>query len=359
MSHFMTRFTVRQWLLFSWILCLTLPRVLFEVVERFQDLVAPTSHNPDWLFWPVIVALFAMGGTLLLTGWFIERAMLRPLAAIAQAAHQIAEGNLAVTIPTSDVREIRQVAQAMQVLRDGLAAAVAHEAAIDQERRHFISAVAHDLRTPLFALRGYLSGIHSGVAQTPAQIAHYLTICQTQADTLDQRITTLVDFVRFDYMEQPIALELVGWAPLVQAALERVTPAAQGRAVHLHLTSAATALPILGDVQLLMRMLENLLDNAICYSPAGGAVTLSWHTTPTHLHFNVTDEGPGIPPSDLPHLFDPLFRSESSRSRSTGGMGLGLTIAQRIIHRHGGTLTAANRPEGGACFAGTLPRQLD
>lgn len=346
---------MRLWLFLSWMLCLVLPRVSWEIVEATQRYLAIDMRGSAWLIWPLLSSLLVMGGVLLVAGWFIYRAVLRPLAEMQQAAQQIAAGDLAVTIPKSDVREIRDFAHAMCVMRDGLQAAVAHEAAIDQERRHFIGAVAHDLRTPLFALRGYLAGVMTGVAKTPAQVDRYLTVCQAQADTLDQRINALVDFVRFDYMEQPFTPVAVAWQPLVDATVERVAPAAQGKSVQLLLVPSTVPATLLGDEQQLLRLLENLLDNAIRYSPTGSTVTLAWQTNHSHLHFTVIDEGPGIPPADLPHIFEPLYRSEASRSRATGGMGLGLTIAQRIIQRHGGTLTAANRDGGGACFSGLLP----
>ncbi len=346
---------MRLWLLLSWILCLVIPRLGWEVVEATQRHFAFDMTGTAWRIWPLVSALLAMGGTLLIVGWLIGRTILQPLAAVQQAARQVALGNLTFDIGSSHVREINEVATAITVMRDALEAAVAHEAAIDQERRHFIGAIAHDLRTPLFALRGYLSGVISGVAKTVEQVDRYLTIAQAQADTLDQRINALVDFVRFDYTEQPFVPVELAWPQVVQQAVERITPVAQGKAVHLHLVPANPPSTLLGDEQLLLRLLENLLDNAVRHSPTGATVTLTWCTKNEQLHFTVTDEGPGIPPADLPHIFEPLFRSEASRSRSTGGMGLGLTIAQRIVQRHGGTLTAANCDRGGARFTAILP----
>jgi signal transduction histidine kinase len=111
---------------------------------------------------------------------------------------------------------------------------------------------------------------------------------------------------------------------------------------------------------LLTRVIENLLDNALRYTPSGGQVEVSWGSdaqTRTAM-FVVEDTGPGLAEQDLPHLFAPLYRGEASRNRQTGGTGLGLAIARRIMHAHGGDLTAGNRPAGGAVFTGTLSIDL-
>src|SRR5690606_31615026 len=107
-----------------------------------------------------------------------------------------------------------------------------------------------------------------------------------------------------------------------------------------------------GDAHLLERAVENLLDNALRHTPASGMITLTWQVEADRATFTVDDSGPGIAPQDLPHLFDPLYRGDPSRNPETGGVGLGLSIARRILRAHGGDLTAANRPEGGARFTG-------
>jgi signal transduction histidine kinase len=110
-----------------------------------------------------------------------------------------------------------------------------------------------------------------------------------------------------------------------------------------------------GDRRLLTRAVENLLDNALRHTPAGGEIRVTWEWEGAAHCFKVEDTGPGIAAQDLPHLFTPLYCGEASRNRQTGVAGLGLAIALRILQAHGGDLSAANRPEGGAVFTGTLP----
>ena len=106
---------------------------------------------------------------------------------------------------------------------------------------------------------------------------------------------------------------------------------------------------------MLTRVVENLLDNALRHTPVGGRIRVEWGREGATLHFTVADSGPGIAGHDLPHLFTPLYRGETSRNRQTGGAGLGLAIARRILRAHGGDLTVANGPVGGAVFTATLP----
>lgn len=108
------------------------------------------------------------------------------------------------------------------------------------------------------------------------------------------------------------------------------------------------------DRRLLTRAIENLLDNAIRYTPQGGSIAINWLRKPECFEFTIADTGPGIAPQDLPQVFKPLHRGETSRNRQTGGAGLGLTIAQQIFQAHGGDLSATNRASGGAVFRGFL-----
>jgi signal transduction histidine kinase len=125
--------------------------------------------------------------------------------------------------------------------------------------------------------------------------------------------------------------------------------------VDLVVDAAGDPCPLCGDPQLLARAVENLLDNALRYTPPGGQVALGWRHSEAGVIFTVADSGPGITRSDLPHLFTPLYRGTASSHRPGGGAGLGLAISRSILEAHGGALSGANGPLGGAVFTGTLP----
>lgn len=303
--------------------------------------------------------LIALVCTAALVAWFLGRALLRPLAATSRAAREIAAGNLDFTLPASHVQEVAEVGAAFRAMGDALRSSLEQQEAVEQERRFFIAAIVHDLRTPLFSLRGYLDGIAAGVAETPAMAAKYLAICRAKAATLDRLVSDLLAFARTEYLDQPLPCETVEIGALLRTAVEGVQPQADTKAIALITDGPDEPCTVQGDAHLITRAVENLLDNALRYTPAGGTVRVRWGRDERCIRFAVTDSGPGIPPEDLPHLFTPLFRGETSRNRRTGGVGLGLTIARRILVTHGGALTAANDPAGGATFTGIVPRSAD
>jgi len=321
----------------------------------------PPSGSPSPWLWPL-----AAGGAILLVlavvVWLLGRSVLRPLAAMNRAVEGIAGGDLNVRLPSSAAREVAEVGAALEgmsaALRESLerqAALEAERQRLDEERKLFIGAVAHDLRTPLFMLRGYLKGLESGVAATPEKMAHYISACSAKADALERLIADLFDYTRLEYLEQEpecAPLELGG---LMREAVEGAQPLAEAKDVALALDGPAEPCALTGDGPLLARVVGNLLDNAVRHTPEGGRICVRWQRAGGALVFAVEDTGPGIAAHDLPHLFTPLYRGEASRNRQTGGAGLGLTIARRILQAHGGDLTAANRSTTGAVFTGTLP----
>jgi signal transduction histidine kinase len=240
-------------------------------------------------------------------------------------------------------------------MRDGLKESIEQQAALEQERRLFIGAIAHDLRTPLFTLRAHLRGLQKGIAATPEKVAEYVDECSAQADALERLVADLFAFTRLEYLEQQPERAPLELGVLLRQTAEGVQPLAAARGLTLALEAPAEPCPLLGDGHLLARAVANLLDNALRHTPEGGQIRVRWSREDATLVFTVEDTGPGVAAHDLPHLFTPLYRGEGSRNRQTGGAGLGLTIARRILQAHGGDLMAANNPTGGAVFTGTLP----
>jgi len=285
----------------------------------------------------------------------LSRYVLRPIAAISIAARKIAGNDLDFQIPRSRVREVAEVATAFHAMGDALRSALTRQAELEQERRFFIGAIAHDLRTPLFALRGYLEGLEQGLATTPEKTAHYIAVCKEKADALERLIADLFDFTRLEYLEQTPHRAPMDFGKLATKSVDDIQLRAQVQRVSVCVEGPDTPCEVNADESQLARVLGNLLDNALQYTPAGGHIELSWRRDGTMIQFSVMDSGLGIMAKDLPHLFTPLYRAETSRSHETGGAGLGLAIAQRIMRAHGGDLLAANGPTGGAQFTGRFP----
>ncbi len=313
----------------------------------------PPGELPQAL-WP-LVELGTFAFTLAIVVWLVGLPVLRPLADLNRAAQDMAGGDLNVCLASpSPVREIAEVASALEGTSTALREALARQAALEEDRRLFIAAVAHDLRTPLFMLRGYLQGLERGVAATPEKVAQYLGMCRTQADALERRIADLFAFTRLEYLEQEPERAPLELGKLLRETVEAARPLAAPKRITLALDGPEEPCPVLGDRHLLVRAVENLLDNAVRHTPEGGRIIVRWFQRDGMVVFAVADTGPGIAAQDLPHLFTPLYRGEGARGRQSGGAGLGLSIARRILRAHGGDLTAANAPSGGAVLTGTL-----
>ncbi len=325
--------------------------------EQVADIYSPPDTERVNRFWRIpFAAIVTLLLTLTAIGWLVGKTINAPLAATGRAAHQVAEGDLDISLPSSRVREVAEVNRAFESMSHALRTSLDEQAELEQERRLFIGAIAHDLRTPLFALRGYLEGLESGIAETPEQQSRYVRVAREKADALERLITDLFDFSRLEYLEQAPARDPLDLMTLLQNLASDAQPQASTKGVTVVVEASGEKCDLRGDLHLLTRAVENLLDNALRFTPTGGQVRIGCRNTDENVVFSIADTGPGIPHADLPHLFAPLYRGETSRNRRTGGAGLGLTIARRIIVAHGGNLTAANRPEGGAIFTGSLPR---
>jgi signal transduction histidine kinase len=294
--------------------------------------------------WAITIgaAAAALVAALAVIVFFLRRWVLTPLAGLAADAERIAGGELDVTPKPTRAREVAQVGDAMQGMAGALGAALDASAAAERDRRFLVTAIAHDLRTPLFTLRGSLEALERGLGD-----GRYLGLAQERATHLDRLVTDLFAFSRLEY-----AHDAAEWGDVDMAALARdVADALSGvQDVHVSAGGADRAI-VRGDAQALQRVLTNLLDNAVRHGHAQVDVrTARANGTVT---VDVVDDGPGFDETDLPHVFEPLFRGD--RARGGAHAGLGLAIARRLARAHGGDVHAANAPGGGAQLTVRLP----
>jgi signal transduction histidine kinase len=279
----------------------------------------------------------------------LRRWVLQPLARLAADAERIAGGELEVEPPSTRAREVAQVGEALRGMAGGLREALATSSAAERDRRFMVTAIAHDLRTPLFTLRGSLEALERGIGD-----GRYLDRAQDKAAHLDHLVSDLFTFSRLEYAPDALAREHVDVGALVRRAADTVEPLAAARGCTLDVRGAQDGgLAVRGDAEALLRVLTNLLDNATRHGR--GRVALTTQRIDAVVRVDVCDDGPGFPPGDLARVFDPLFRADRSRAAATGGSGLGLAIARRLARAHGGEVSATNDPGGGARATVTLP----
>lgn len=300
----------------------------------------------------VSVILGAITLVMLLAVWWIGRSINQPIQALADAAKAISREDLDFTLPSSRIREVNQLATAFAAMRDGLRASIASQAAMEQERRLLIGGIAHDLRTPLSSIRGYLEGLRDGIARSPDRMERYVAVALEKTGHLERMISDLFAFTQVEYLNRGPERELVGLGALLQEALDGMAPRALQAGVDLTLEGSGDV-ALHADRAMLTRAVENLLANGIRHTPAGGSVRIGYHLAEGGCQLWVADTGPGIPPADLERIFEPLYRGDEARGTKTGGAGLGLAIAQRFVQSHGGRIWAMN--DGGARFTIWLP----
>ncbi|WP_067930255.1 sensor histidine kinase [Alicyclobacillus kakegawensis] len=299
-----------------------------------------------------ISALAAVMLAISFVAFQMGRQVVKPLESMSRAARQIAEGDFDFRLPVSRVTEIAQVRSGFEIMVAGLRESFQKQARLEEERRFFIGAIAHDLRTPLFALRGYLEGLEQGIANTPEKMAKYVAVCKEKSDQLDRLVSDLFAFTKLEFMEQTLHYDKVDFASVLEGSVDSLRPQAQDKAVSIIMQRPAYECVVRADAHLLERAINNLLDNALRHTPSRGEIFVKWYKAPGKIIVSVRDTGPGFSGEELNHVFDPLYRGEVSRNRATGGVGLGLTIARRIFRAHGGDLVATNHPQGGALLTG-------
>jgi signal transduction histidine kinase len=284
----------------------------------------------------------------------MRRFLLKPLEKMSFAARQIAAGDWEAELPQSRISEISEVRDAFEVMVKGLRKSFQKQAELEEERRFVIAAVAHDLRTPLFALRGYLDGLEQGIAQTPDKITKYLAVCKEKSAQLDRLVEELFSFAKMEYSGMELHIETIDFKLIVQKSIDSLSPLAMQKRVSIS-KHAADDCFVGGDMHLLERAMTNVLDNAVRHTPSCGEIIVQCYKDDNKVKFAIRDTGPGFSPEELQRVFEPLYRGEESRNRSTGGSGLGLTISQTIVRQHRGQLSAGNHSEGGALLTGWIP----
>ncbi|MCB1957345.1 MAG: HAMP domain-containing protein [Rhodocyclaceae bacterium] len=288
----------------------------------------PPSHRPGPppALWIGFALQFLGVG---LAAWFGARMVARPIHELAAAASRLGANLDAPPVRVAGPREAREAAEVFNQMQQRIHGQI-------EERSRFLAAVSHDLRTPLTRMR-------LRVAQMSDEGGRERLVADI--DEMSRMLDATLDYLRGESASEP-------WQRMdVEALVDSI--AEDARELGHPVRARGRAAPLMAMPGTLRRCLDNLADNAVRY---GGGAELVLDDRPTELRIEVLDSGPGIPENRMVQVLQPFVRLEGSRSRETGGVGLGLAIAHEAARRHGGELTLSNRPEGGLCVRVTLPR---
>ena len=290
----------------------------------------------------------ALGAALLalIVGVLLARTLTRPLRALTEATEKMAGGQLSQQVTVNSKDEIGELADAFNRMSREVVRA-------NQLRKQMTADIAHDLRTPLTVIAGYVESMRDGdLAPTPERLdSIYAEIERLQRLVADLRLLAVTDAG-----ELRLNLAPVNPAAFIERVAASFKLSAEQKGILLTVKADSDLPEIQADESRLERVLSNLVSNAIRHTPEGGKVSLHAARTTQHVVLTVADTGEGIPPADLPHIFDRFYRADKSRADADGASsGLGLAIAKALVEAHGGRIAASSVVGNGTRFEIELP----
>lgn len=351
--RWLRRGKVRIWLQVTLTYLFGVGVALLNILLTAQLMLLSNQDLPLLVLLILCAALIAVG-----LGMALARVFAQRVAALHQGATAIARGDLTARVGVDGDDELAVLARSFNHMADQLAAGAAERERQEQLRRELIAAISHDLRTPLASLRATTEALADGVVDDAATTARYYDTMRAQIGQLTQLIEDLFSLSRLDAGAADLDLLPVAPAELIGDALAGHSPQAEARGVRLEARVAPGIGAAMAAPLQITRVLDNLLANALRHTPPGGTITVSAAPLPGEglIAVAVADTGEGIAPDDLPRVFERFYRGEKSRSRASGGAGLGLAIARGIVVAHGGTITIESAPGVGTTVRFTLRR---
>ena len=231
----------------------------------------------------------------------------------------------------------------------------------ERERRLFVSNVSHELRTPLTSVKSYLEALDEGALYEPVA-PDFIKVSLNETNRMMRMVTDLLHLSRIDNATSHLDVELINFTAFITFILNRfdkIRAQDEEKKYEIVRDYPITSVWIEIDTDKMTQVIDNILNNAIKYSPDGGKITVSMKTTDDQMILSISDQGLGIPKEDLPKIFDRFYRVDKARSRAQGGTGLGLAIAKEIIKQHNGFIWAKSEYGKGSTFTIVLPYDND
>jgi signal transduction histidine kinase len=314
--------------------------------QPLQDVTAVLHDlRARWLL-ATVIALFLSG----VVGLLLSGAITSPLRRLTAAAGAVAQGRFDQQVPVRSRDELGRLSRAFNDMTARLRAA--HQMQVD-----FVADVSHELRTPLTSIKGMVETLRNGAIEDTQVRDRFLETAENETDRLIRLVNDLLLLSRADSEALNLKRESADLTVLVRTAMRRLAHQAEARDIALNVETSSSEVPLVSiDLDRIERVLVNLVDNAIKYSPDGGAVTVQLTARPNRSALvQVRDGGIGIPAEDLPRVGQRFYRTDKARSRAEGGSGLGLAIAQALVQAHGGRLWVESEEGQGTVVSFTLP----
>ena len=294
----------------------------------------------------LLVAVVFAAAAAIVVSFALSTRLSRPIGRLADASRRIASGRYAERVPVTSDDELGELAESFNTMAASLEST-------ERRRLQLVGDVAHELRTPLATLNGYLEGLEDGIIQ-PSDATW--SLLRGETTRLSRLVNDLQELWRAEAKQLVLTFEPVDVKALVSTAVERYAAPAAERGIALRLEVDPAVRPVMTDRDRLVQVLDNLLSNAIRYTADRTDVSVRLRATPDAVVISVVDQGPGLTDEQRERVFERFYRVDPSRSRALGGSGIGLAIAKALIELMGGRIWAESEGPGrGSTFNLTLP----
>ncbi len=307
-------------------------------------LLSPRNGDVLGILVYVILGILVFSAAFLL----LQHRSMEYIGKISSAMQSISEGDLNTYVEVVGDDEFSAMAENLNKMVADIRDLMEREREAERTKNELITNIAHDLRTPLTSIIGYLELLNGGKGGTipPELEKKYIAIAYTKSKRLEKLIEDLFGFTKMTYGKMAMKVSQVDIIKLLSQLLEEFYPSFADKNLTYELSSNVPAMVITADGNLLARLFDNLINNAIKYGAEGKRILVKVHATEEIVTVSVVNYGHVIPEQDLPLIFNKFYRVEQSRSASTGGTGLGLAIAKNIVEMHGGTIQVSSDLNG-------------
>ena len=311
---------------------------MFKSTEQIQNVIS--RLNEHFILASALILFF-----MLCTIFFLSKALTKPLILMKEATRRMRKGDFSVSLPKTSNDEIGELSNSIQTLANDLNY-------LKKERNEFLAGISHELRTPLTYIKGY-ADIAKRINLSEKDRLNYLHIIYEESNHVSNLLKELFDLAKMDQNTFSISKETVKICLFMHSIFRKMEPAFESKDVKLEFICKKDAFVKIDPIRF-EQVFFNLLDNALKYSDNQTMTTIEITIEEGFINIFVKDQGSGIPAEDIPYIFDRLYRVDKSRSRLTGGFGLGLSIVKEIVEAHGGTITVVSQVNKGTCFKITL-----
>lgn len=318
----------------------------------FQGSVASLSgeHNAPLIFVYLLIGI----GVFAFVFGLLQHRTLKYTRKISASLQEISEGHFNTRIPVRGDNELSDIAMQVNHMAEEIEQLMEKEKQAEATKNELITNIAHDLRTPLTSILGYLDILSARTDLPEETRQNYIRIAHDKAKHLQQMIEDLFGFTKLSYSRQTANIQPIDIICLLAQLLDEFYPVFENNEMDYEYHPDVSNFVIQGDATLLVRMFDNLINNAVKYGKEGKLLIVTTKTKKDTITVEITNFGKVIPQKDLERIFEKFYRAEASRNSETGGTGLGLAIAANVARVHGGTIQAKSSLEG-TVFSVTLP----